>query len=62
MPQLIKDFVYNVNSLLYWRDQFIEKGEWTANKNMTNHLCRIRELLPQALELVRNEDAYDGAC
>lgn len=62
MPQIFKDFVFNVNSMLYWRDEFIAKGEWTANKNLTNHIERIRDLLPKVLDMVRNEDGFDGAC
>ena len=61
MPQILKDFAFNVQAMLHWRDEFIETGEWSANKNLTDHVCRIRELLPQVLEILRDQD-FDDNC
>lgn len=61
MPQIIKDFVFNVQSYLHWLDDYRCEGEWTCIKNMNNHLERIRELLPQVLDLVR-DSGFDDNC
>lgn len=61
ISQQLKDFVYNVNAFLHWRDEFIASGDWTDNKNMSNHLCRVRELLPVILDWLREHD-FDDLC
>ena len=62
MPEILKDFVFNVRAYLHWHDEYTCEGEWTCIKNMNNHLERVRELLPKVYEIIHNEDSFDGAC
>lgn len=51
-PEPIKSLVYACQSMLYWHDEYKSEQEWTALKNETTFLERIRELVPPCLELL----------
>lgn len=58
---IVKDIVYNLQAYLHWFDEFNSENEWTASKNADTFLQRLRELLPQALEMLKTED-FDYRC
>lgn len=62
MPQIIKDLVFNLQSYIFWNDEYKSEMEYSALSNCTKFYARLQELLPEAMKLVRNEDGYDGAC
>ena len=53
-PEPIKSLVYACQSLLFWHDEYDTEHEWTALNNESNFRERIRELVPQCLELLRH--------
>ena len=61
MPQIFKDFVFNVQSMLLWWHDYADTGEWTANKNCNTHRERVEDLLPQVLELIKDQ-GFDDRC
>ena len=54
-PQPIKDIVYACQSLLHWHDEFCDTQLWEAGKNEAMFFERIRELVPQCLDLLKND-------
>lgn len=50
---VIKDVVYCLQAYIFWHDEYLTEHEWTAGKNADKFLHRLHELLPDALELVR---------
>ena len=54
--QLVKDLIYNLQSYLYWYDLYTTEQQWTDLKTMSTFEQRLRELLPRALEWVKQED------
>ena len=56
-PEPIKDLVYACQAMLHWRDEYITEQEWTALQKETTFRERIRELVPQCLELLRHNPA-----
>jgi len=59
MPNLIKDFAYNVQAMLHWWHLYSELGEWTANKNCNTHRERVEELLPKVLQWIKDDNSID---
>ena len=59
MQQVFKDIVFNLQSYIYWFEQYHSEGEWTYLKNQTNHYNRLVELVPQAVEWLREHDIDD---
>lgn len=51
-PEPIKSLVYACQSMLHWHDEFVTEQEWSALKNETSFLNRIRELVPQCIEIL----------
>ena len=54
-PQPLKDLVYCCQSFLHWHDEYDSEQEWSALQNEANFRERMRELLPQCLELIKND-------
>lgn len=61
MPQIIKDLVFNLQSYMYWNDEYKTEMEYSALSNSTKFYARLQELLPDALKIVRGQD-YDDLC
>lgn len=57
-PQPLKDLVFACQSYLHWRDEYDSEHEWTAMKNATDFLERIRQLVPQCIEIVKHDAVY----
>lgn len=53
-PEPIKSLVYACQSMLHWHDEYESEQEWTALKNESTFLERIRELVPQCIELLQH--------
>lgn len=53
-PEPIKSLVYACQAMLHWYDEYESEQEWTALKNENTFRERIRELVPQCLELLRH--------
>ena len=53
-PEPIKSLVYACQSMLHWHDEYESEQEWTALKNETSFVERIRELVPQCIELLQH--------
>ena len=53
-PEPLKSLVYACQSMLHWHDEYESEQEWTALKNETTFLERIRELVPQCIELLQH--------
>lgn len=51
-PEPIKSLVYACQAMLHWHDEYDTEGEWTALNKEVNFRERIRELVPQCLELL----------
>lgn len=45
----IKDLVYNLQSYIFWSEEFKSEGYWDAQNKATDFYNRLKELLPQAL-------------
>lgn len=56
-PEPIKSLVYACQSMLYWHDEYDSEGEWTALNKENTFRNRVRELLPQCLEILRHNPA-----
>lgn len=54
-PQPLKDMVYGVQAYLHWSEVYQNTQEWEALRNKTNFECRLRELLPQCLAIIKQE-------
>ena len=59
MPQILKDFAYNVQAMIQWWHDYADTGEWTANKNCKTHRERVEELLPQVIQWIKDDDSID---
>lgn len=59
--QLFKDIIFNLQAFLYWREQYQLDNQWSNQKNATEHLNRLKELNPQAVEWLRDHD-FDDLC
>ena len=53
--QLVKDLIYNLQSYLYWVDAYAAEQQWNDMKQVNTFEHRLRELLPKALEWVKQE-------
>lgn len=53
-PEPLKSLVYACQSMLHWHDEYKSEQEWTALKNETSFLERIRELVPPCIELLKH--------
>lgn len=53
-PEPIKDLVYACQAMMHWHDEYYSEHEWTALNNENTFRERIRELVPQCLEILRN--------
>lgn len=58
---ITKDLIYNLQAYLHWLDEFKAEQEWTASKNADSFLQRLRELLPEALNMLKTDD-FDYIC
>ena len=56
IQQTLKDLLYNMQAFLYWRDVYINSGEWQANKNMNSYIKRVSELLPPMMDYIKHND------
>lgn len=52
----LKDLLYNLQAFLHWREEFLNTGEWQANKNQNSHLNRVSELLPSIMDYIKHND------
>lgn len=53
-PEPIKSLVYACQAMLHWHDEYESEQEWTALKNESIFLNRIRELVPPCIELLKH--------
>lgn len=53
-PEPLKSLVYACQSMLHWHDEYESEQEWTALKNESSFVERIRELVPQCIELLQH--------
>lgn len=53
-PEPIKSLVYACQSMLHWHDEYESEQEWIALKNESSFVERIRELVPQCIELLQH--------
>lgn len=53
-PEPIKSLVYACQSMIHWHVEYESEQEWTALKNETTFFERIRELVPQCIELLQH--------
>lgn len=53
-PEPIKSLVYACQAMLHWHDEYDTEQEWTALSKENTFRERIRELVPQCLELLRH--------
>ena len=58
---LTKDLIYNLQAYLYWKDVYKSEEEWVMHKNVVNFEERLRQLLPKALEMIKDDD-FDYRC
>ena len=59
--ELTKDIIYNLQAYFYWCDEYRTEEEWTALNKSRNFEERLRELLPKALEMLKDDD-FDYRC
>ena len=52
-PEPIKSLVYACQAMLHWHDEYVAEQEWTALQKETSFRERIRELVPQCIELLK---------
>lgn len=57
-PQPLKDLVFACQSFLYWRDEYYSEQEWTAMKKANDFIARIRDLVPQCIDIIKNDAVY----
>lgn len=53
-PEPIKSLVYACQAMLHWHNEYESEQEWTALKNESTFLERIRELVPLCIELLKH--------
>lgn len=53
-PEPIKSLVYACQAMLHWHDEYNTEQEWTALQKETSFRERIRELVPQCIELLKH--------
>lgn len=53
-PEPIKSLVYACQAMLHWYDEYNTEHEWTALQQETTFRERIRELVPQCIELLKH--------
>lgn len=53
-PEPIKSLVYACQAMLHWHDEYDTEQEWTALQKETTFRERIRELVPQCIELLKH--------
>ena len=53
--QLVKDLIYNLQSYLYYYDCYAAEQEWTYLRDVNRFEQRLRDLLPRALEWVKQD-------
>ena len=53
-PEPIKSLVYACQAMLHWHDEYDTEQEWTALQKETSFRERIRELVPQCIELLKH--------
>lgn len=58
---ICKDIIYNLQAYLHWHDAFSAEHEWTYSKKADTFLERLRELLPEGLEMLKTDD-FDYRC
>lgn len=58
---LVKDIIYNLQAYLHWVDEYQAEHEWTASKNADTFMERLRDLLPEALSMLKTDD-FDYKC
>lgn len=56
-PEPLKSLVYACQAMLYWHDEYVYEGQWTTLNNEVKFRERIRELVPQCLELLSHNPA-----
>lgn len=56
-PEPFKDLVYNCQAFLHWSDEYRCEGYWEALQKENTFRERIRELVPQCLELLKHNPA-----
>lgn len=56
-PEPIKSLVYACQAMLHWHDEYDTEHEWTALQQETSFRERIRELVPQCIELLKHNPA-----
>lgn len=54
-PEPIKDLVFACQAFLHWFDEYKTEGEWTALNKENTFRERIRELVPECLNLIRHD-------
>ena len=58
---VIKDLVFNLQSYVFWLDEFHGEETWSALHKANNFYARLKELLPQALKILKSDD-FDALC
>lgn len=53
-PEPIKSLVYACQAMLHWYDEYHTEQTWTALSNECDFRERIRELVPQCIELLKH--------
>lgn len=53
-PIPFKDLVHACQAMMHWHDEYAAEQTWVALKNETNFRERIRELVPQCIELLKH--------
>ena len=53
-PEPIKSLVYACQAMLYWHDEYATEQEWLALTKENGFRERIRELVPQCIELLKH--------
>jgi hypothetical protein len=54
-PEPIKDLVFACQAFLFWFDEYKTEGEWNALNKENTFRERIRELVPECLNLIRHD-------
>ena len=53
-PEPIKSLVYACQAMLHWHDEYQSEHEYTALANESKFVERVRELVPQCIELLKH--------
>ena len=56
-PEPLKSLVYACQAMLHWHDEYDTEHEWTASSKENTFRERIRELVPQCLEILKHNPA-----